>query len=357
MMLETARNEASLEPGTGGPATASQPRRAPWLKTALVVVMLAAAIGGLAWWWREQTLYPSTEDATIGANVLTVAPRVGGRVAEVLVSDHQHVAEGQVLFRLDDDVLRTDLAMAQAGLELAAQQVGALAAEVAAAQAKLGEAEAAAREAELEFARAQALLARGDIARAAFDRAQARRDEAVAARAAAAAALQAAQQQLGAAGANNATLRNASARLAQARIAIEDTVVRSPASGWVANLRLRPGSVVSAGQPVFSLVEDRAWWIDANFKETDLARIRPGQRATIDVDMYPGLRLTGRVESIGPGAGAVFSLLPPQNASGNWVKVTQRFPVRIAIDPPPEGVRLRVGASAIVRVDTTAGAQ
>lgn len=355
-MLETpAQDEAkSAAVGAAGAPGIEESRRGPkLLKPALLALIVAAAIGGLAWWWREQTLYPSTEDATIGANVLTVAPRVGGRVAEVLVVDHQHVAAGQILFRIQDDVLRTELAMAQAGLEQATQQVGALAAQVAAAQAQLDQAEATRREAEIEFARAQALVARGDVARAAFDQARARRDEAVAAREAAAAALRAAQEQAGAAGADNAALRNANARLAQARIAIEDSVVRSPQSGWVANLALRPGAMVAAGQPVFSLVEDTAWWVDANFKETDIARIRPGQSATTTVDMFPGLALAGTVQSIGPGSGAVFSLLPPQNASGNWIKVTQRFPVRIALDKPPEGIQLRVGASAVVRVDTT----
>lgn len=359
MMLErTAQDEVKAEAVDAEDAAgAGAPRRGPkWLRIALLAVMVAAVIGGLAWWWREQTLYPSTEDATIGANVLVVSPRVGGRVAEVLVLDHQHVAAGQILFRIEDDLLRTELAMAQAGLEQATQEVGALAAQVAAAQAQLNQAEAAQREAEIAFARAQALVARGDVARAAFDQARARRDEAGAARDAAAAALRAAQQQAGATGSENATLRNANARLAQARIALDDSIVRSPESGWVANVTVRPGAMVSVGQPVFSLVEDKAWWVDANFKETDIARIRPGQRATITVDMYPGVILTGRVQSIGPGSGAVFSLLPPQNASGNWIKVTQRFPIRIAIDKPPEGVQLRVGASAVVRVDTaTAG--
>jgi membrane fusion protein (multidrug efflux system) len=356
MLETTAQDGAKVEPvDTDGGEGAGSPRGGPrWLKLVLLVMMVAAVIGGLAWWWREQTLYPATEDATIGANVLTVAPRVGGRVAEVLVVDHEHVAAGQILFRIEDDLLRTELAMAQAGLEQATQEVGALAAQVAAAQAQLNQAEATQREAEIEFARAQALVARGDVARAAFDQARARRDEAVAAREAAVAALRAAQQQAGATGADNATLRNANARLAQARITLEDSIVRSPDSGWVANVTLRPGAMVSVGQPVFSLVEDKAWWVDANFKETDIARIRPGQRATITVDMYPGVTLTGRVRSIGPGSGAVFSLLPPQNASGNWIKVTQRFPIRIAIDSPPDGVQLRVGASAVVRVDTTA---
>jgi membrane fusion protein (multidrug efflux system) len=115
---------------------------------------------------------------------------------------------------------------------------------------------------------------------------------------------------------------------------------------------------VQAGTPAFAVIEDGRWWVDANFKETDLARIKPGQKATIRLDMYSGRRLDGVVESISLGSGAVFSVLPPENATGNWVKVTQRFPVRIAITSPPSPEQpLRAGASATVSIDTTTGGQ
>jgi membrane fusion protein (multidrug efflux system) len=269
--------------------------------------------------------------------------------------DHQRVARGEILFRLRDDLLRAELAAAQAALDQTGQQTGAGAAQVSAARAEVVRAEAALDGAEKSYGRTRALFDRGDVARAALDSAQAARDQALATRDAALAQLAAAQRQLGVTGAGNPTVRAAAARLAQAQIALSDATVRSPADGWIANLTLRPGAMVAAGQPLFALVEDGDWWIEANFKETDLDRIRPGQPARITLDMYPGLTLEGRVESIGPGSGAVFSLLPPQNASGNWVKVTQRFPVRIRIGPAPEDPErpLRVGASSTVRIDTT----
>lgn len=136
---------------------------------------------------------------------------------------------------------------------------------------------------------------------------------------------------------------------------MEHATIIAPTRGWVANISLRPGQVVGVGQPLFSLVEDGEWWVDGNFKETDLARIRPGQPVSLTIDMYPGTKVNGSVESIGAGSGAVFSLLPAQNASGNWVKITQRFPVRIRLSDKPKdpALQLRVGASVTVTINTT----
>ena len=326
------------------------------VKLLFLFVVLASAGLSLAWWWHRQELHPSTDDAYVGANVLTVSARVGGRLETVEIKEHARVSKGQVLLRLQDDSLRADLQAAEAAFQQAAQGAGAAAAQVAAAEAQLAQAQAALDQAQTAFERTQALRARGDVAQAAMDQARAARDGAQAARDAAAASLKAAQDQLGAQGAQNAAVRAAMARLEQARIALDDAVLRSPVDGWVANLSLRPGAMISAGQPLFSIVEDGSWWVDANFKETDIARLRPGQPAQVRIDMYPGMMAAGRVESIGAGSGAVFSLLPPQNATGNWVKVTQRFPVRIALDTAAwnADMPLRVGASSTVTVDTTA---
>lgn len=155
-------------------------------------------------------------------------------------------------------------------------------------------------------------------------------------------------------GSDNAGVKAAESAVEQARINLAFAEVRAPAAGWIANLSLRKGQAVSPYVPLFSLVEDKGWWIDANFKETDLARIRPSQKASVQIDMYPGVTLEGSVRSLGAGSGAVFSLLPPQNAAGNWVKVTQRFPVRISLDqlPTDPAIQMRVGASVTVTVDT-----
>jgi membrane fusion protein, multidrug efflux system len=155
----------------------------------------------------------------------------------------------------------------------------------------------------------------------------------------------------GAAGDANATVKVASAALDQARLDLAHTRIYAPANGTLGELDLRPGSMVTAGQPLLALVETDDVWVDANFKETELPRIRPGQPAKVTVDLHPGTTFSGRVESLGPASSAAFSLLPPENATGNWVKVTQRFPVRVhLIDPLPD---LRLGASSEVTIDTT----
>jgi len=155
----------------------------------------------------------------------------------------------------------------------------------------------------------------------------------------------------GALGTDNAAVKSAQSALEEARLDLQHTRITAPADGIVGDFDLRPGSYVGAGTALFALVESRDVWVDANFKETDLPRIRAGQPAAIWVDLLPGKEFKGEVEGLSPASGAAFSLLPAENATGNWVKVTQRFAVRIRVlDPVPE---LRVGASAEVRVDTT----
>jgi membrane fusion protein (multidrug efflux system) len=150
-------------------------------------------------------------------------------------------------------------------------------------------------------------------------------------------------------------LRAAAAQLDKATHDRVKTHVTAPADGLLSNVTLRPGATVQAGAPLFAIIEGNPWWVDANFKETDLARIAVGQKAKIRLDMYPGVTFDGVVESISAGSGSTFSVLPAENATGNWVKVTQRFPVRISItNPPAEAAKpLRVGASASVTIDTT----
>lgn len=323
------------------------------LKLVALVAVLLGAVGGLSVWWQHQKAYPSTDDATLQAAIIGIGPQVGGQVTEVGVTENARVRAGDLLFTLDPAALRASVEGARAALTQAVQATGASASEVTVAQADVASAAAAVEEAERDLSRSAVLAASGDVAPAALEKAQTARDQAVAAKVAADAALAAAIDRAGAGKAP--AVAQARAQLAQAELALSHARVAAPAGGWVANLTLRPGQIVQAGQPLFSLVEDGEWWVDANFKETDLARIRPGQPVTLSVDMYPGVVLTGHVESLGAGAGSVFSLLPAQNATGNWVKVTQRFPVRIALDPLPEGtpVQLRVGASVTATVDTT----
>lgn len=320
----------------------------------LAVVALAAGIG-LYGWWENGKIHPSTDDAYLQANLLTITPQVGGRVTDVAVTENSHVAEGDVLFTLDPASLQAAVDIAQAQFDLATQNAGAAGSNVAAAQAQVAQAAAALNAAQTEFDRTERLFNLGDVAQAALDQATTARDQAAAAVTAANAALTAARDQLGATGAQNAGVRVALGQLTLAQLNLEHAKVTAPASGWIANISMRPGQIVAAGQPLFSLVEDGAWWVDGNFKETNIHRIRPGQPVSISIDMYPGTTLTGTVDSIGAGSGAVFSLLPAENATGNWVKVTQRFPIRIALQsvPTDPAMQLRVGASVVATVDTS----
>lgn len=324
------------------------------VKILLVVVALGSAAGGLGWWWQRQSIHPSTDDAYLQANVLTIAPQIAGRVVAVGPSEGMRVEAGDLLFQLDDAALRAALDGARAQLDLARQSAGAGGANAAAGQAALDAANAAAMDARANLDRQQTLFDRGDVAQAALDDARSQSDQADARVQQAEAALEAARDQAGGAGPRNAGIRAAEAMVRQAEITLAFAEVTAPVSGWIANLSLRPGDVVSPMQPLFSIVEDGDWWIDANFQETDIERIRPGQPVRVAIDMYSGTEIPGTVEAIGAGSGAAFSLLPAQNATGNWVKVTQRFPVRIAVEPPADpAFRLRVGASVTATVDTT----
>lgn len=325
------------------------------LKAIVLVAAIALAGGGLWAWWQHERIHPSTDDAYLKANVLTIAPQVGGRVSEVAVAENAHVSAGDLLFTIDAAELEATVRSAQANLDRARQQTTAAITDLSAASANVDSARAALSEAQDAYGRTEKLFTMGDVPQAARDQAAMTRDQAQAAFDSANAALAASREQAGAPGDDNPAVRAAEAQLTLAQINLNHARVTAPVSGWIANLDVRPGALVSPNAPLFSLVEDGDWWIDANFKETDLERLRPGQPVNIDIDMYPGVTLTGTLQSLGAGAGAVFSLLPPQNASGNWVKVTQRFPVRIAIDTRPDDpdLQLRVGASTTVTVDTS----
>jgi membrane fusion protein (multidrug efflux system) len=165
--------------------------------------------------------------------------------------------------------------------------------------------------------------------------------------------LKAAEANLKAIQARKANTQAAQAAVEEARAALDTGTIKSPVDGIVGKVTIRPGSVVRAGVPLFPIVDGSKWWVDANFKETDLTRIHPGQKATVSIDMYPGKEFSGVVEAVGPASTTAFSLLPSQNASGNWIKLTQRFPVRVSLSLKPDDAQMRVGASASVSVDTT----
>lgn len=318
--------------------------------TSVIVFILIVYI-----YWRYNVLYPSTDDAYIGANIANVGPQVTGDITAVYVEDHQFVKKGQPLFDIDQRSYVAAVAKAQANVQLTQEQNDAAENAVNAATADVAQ-----RQAELVFQTKDAprmltLARKGVISKESGDDAIAKLDVAKAALAAAQNRLKQAQSELGQMGDANAKLQAAKAALDSAKIDLEHTRVVAPVSGILVNFDLRAGTTVFSQRPfkLFTIIENNYWWADANFKETQLERIRVGQPATVDVDIYPHHVFKGIVESISSGSGASFSLLPPENATGNWVKVTQRFPVRVHIINPDPQYPLRFGASCTVTVDTT----
>ncbi|SEP77113.1 membrane fusion protein, multidrug efflux system [Devosia sp. YR412] len=320
-----------------------------YAKGILALVVLVALAIGIYFYWQHQARYPSTDDAYVQANIITIAPEITGRVTAVNVVENQLVAAGDVLFTLDDTVFANAVQQAEQQVQSLQKTGEALAQQVVAATAQVTSATAAKQVADEQAARTQTLLGQGNAS-------QVQGDDDTAAAVQAAAALDSAQSGLAQANAdviaNQDDVVAAQAQLNTAQLALDHATVKAPVAGWIANLTLRPGSVVAAYQPQFALVDAGDWWVDANFAETDLPRIVAGLPVSIEVDMLPGVTLTGKVASLGIGSGSSFSLLPAQNASSNWVKVTQRFAVRVTLDEPVQG--LRVGASANATVDTTA---
>jgi membrane fusion protein (multidrug efflux system) len=325
---------------------------------AALIVLLAATVGGVLLYWRHAALYPSTDNAYTGANIVRVASQVSGPVAQVYVRDDDKVASGDPLFDIDATLYDAALRNARAQFDAAASAAGTAADGLKGAATKLEEKRAALEDAMAKYREAKTAQAPGDAASAALTDALKTWHDAVDAFAAAQADFDTEQDKQLTVTTPTVQLRAASAGLDKATHERTRTHVTAPASGWVSKMSLRPGSIVQAGTPALAVVEDGNWWVDANFKETDLGRVKPGQAATVSLDMYPGTTLAGVVESISAGSGASFSVLPPENATGNWVKVTQRFPVRIKITSEPDPDRpLRLGATATVQIDTTGSAQ
>jgi membrane fusion protein (multidrug efflux system) len=303
----------------------------------------------------------------VGADTTTLAAKISGYVAAVAVDDNQQVRSGDVIATIDDgdyrlavDAARDKAATQTATIDRIAKQVTAQQAAVDQAKAQLASAEAGATRTQLELARQQTLASSQFASRQTLEQAQANRDQAIA-------AVDNAQAAVAAAAANvdvlkgqreeaARTLKELETSLAKAERDLSFAVIRAPFDGVVGNRAVRMGDYVQPGQRLASLVPLDGVYVDANFKETQLARLRPGETATIAVDALPDRRITGTVVSIAPASGSMFSLLPPDNATGNFTKIVQRLPVRLEVPPDVarEGV-LRPGMSVVVSIDTKSG--
>jgi membrane fusion protein (multidrug efflux system) len=279
----------------------------PFIILAVVLSLIAAAFGLYGW---HNSFFATTDDAEIDGNLYTIAAQISGRVAQVRVGDNQHVAAGQLLVQLDNRDQRVALLKAQAGQAQAA-------AELAQDLAQVSEANATVAQAQSDYDRFISVNPRATT-RQQVDAATAAIATAKAKLSAAQAAVQSGQANLAAAG----------AALADARLQLSYTQITAPAAGHVAMKTIQPGNVVAPGTAMMSLVSDEVW-VTANYKETQLAGIRLGAVADISVDAVPGVIFKARVDSIQYGTGAVFSLLPAQNATGNYIKIIQRVPVKL----------------------------
>ena len=321
-----------------------------WLKRVAVLVIILTVVLGAYAYFQVTHYYPSTNDAYVHAHVVDIAPRVTGHVVAIYVHDNQVVRQGQPLLKIDPRAYRFALQKAAADLAQAERQKAGIRAGIAGARAQIQVDEIRYHNARRNARRAEALAARKYLSAQAADNATTAAQELVATITARQAALAqaVAQQSL-----NRARIAAARAAVRTARLDLSETTVYAPMDGVASRVdRIHTGDVVSVNQDLFPLIGNASYWISANYKETDLERIHPGQSATLRIDMYPGHRFAGRVESISGGAGNAFSLLPPENATGNWVKVTQRVPVRIDVLHPERNFPLRIGSSATVTVHT-----
>ncbi|HET9810643.1 MAG TPA: HlyD family secretion protein [Sphingomicrobium sp.] len=315
---------------------------------AMLIVPLLILAGGL-YYWLASADSVATDNAQVKQDIASVSAQVSGAVVEVAVEDGDHVKRGDVLFRIDAEPYRVALEQAEAQLAAARLQTSQLRTEAAGTGADITGAQANLEIKRNALERQRALLKRGFTTRADYE--DALNEVRTAETDLADARARAANARAAIAPGEQPSVAQAQAAVDKAKLDLERTVVRAPMDGEIANSdRLQVGQAVVPGIGVLSLVHGKGAWVQANFKEKDLARMVPGEKATIEVDAYPELKLTGHVESIGAGTGSEFALIPAQNANGNWVKVTQRVPVKIAFDGVPSRPMI-AGLSAYVTVD------
>ncbi|MFQ2224673.1 HlyD family secretion protein [Aeromonas enteropelogenes] len=339
----------------------SQHKKIPLL-AAMVLALLGLLFAG--YWYLHGRYFESTDNAYLQSEVTGISSKLSGYISEMLVTDNQSVKAGQLIARLDDREFQSQVAEAQADLHLIQATIENLAATRVQQLSLIQQAEARVASAEAEQLRARQQVQRIgqlnqrhyssqdslDEVRASLQVTQAQMQEAKA-------ALQAARERLlvldAEAKQNQAKLALSSAQLEQAKLELGYTELRAPADGIIGKRSLREGLYVQSGMQVASLVPLQQVWVEANFKETQLAHMQPGQKVEVILDAYPDQPIEGIIDSLAPATGAKFALLPPENATGNFTKIVQRVPVKIRIpEPGPLAGKLRPGLSTEVIVDT-----
>lgn len=324
----------------------------------LIILIVVASGAGLLWWKYSKT-HISTDDAFIDSHTFTVSSRIPGRILEVYVNDNRQVKKGELLAMLDPSDFEQQVKEAEASLVLAKNETSGEYALVEAAKAGVSQAGAAMEQATLDLKRAQSLYEKDVIPKDQLDRLTTALKVAEARYAEASQKLKREEANLGLAknGGKEARIAQREAKLNQAKLNLSYTRIYAPSDGFVTKKTMDSGNFVQPGQPLMSIVDLENIWITANYKESQLTDVKPGQPVEFEVDTYPGKKFIGKVDSLMAGTGSAFALLPPENASGNFVKVVQRIPVKILIDPSSlsksqtEHV-LRVGMSVVPTILT-----
>lgn len=326
-------------------------------KRAAVIIFLLIVSGLVlgASWWIMSRIDISTDDAFVDGHVYQISAREPGHVSAVYVNDNQFVHKGELLISLDQSDFKTQVQNTAAAVKQAENDIASNYAKLDSANANVALVKSRLELAERDLARGAELFKRGIVAKQDLDTLSTNRDVAQAQLRDALENVRKAKADIGlmVAGGKDATVAQKKAELDQAKLNLSYTEVRAPADGYITRKSVEPGNNLSPGQPLMALVSLGDIWVTANYKESQLTHVRSGEPVEFEVDAYPGRVFRGRVDSIMAGTGAAFSLLPPENATGNYVKVVQRIPVKIIIDPSTDPRhQLRVGMSVVPTIHT-----
>lgn len=347
----TNENTETLDTPPGKKSGNGKRKRAAFI---LLILLITACLLGLRLWVKSKT-HVETDNAFIESHVYTISSRVPGNVLKVMVRDNQFVKKGDLLVELDQTDFQLRVRNATAQLDIAKNETSSTYAQVDAARAALNSDRAKLEQSELDLQRGRALYKKDVIAKEQLDRLETARKVAAAKLAETEGSVRRALALLGltGSGAKDASISRKIAELEENQRNLSYTKIYAPADGFITKKSVEPGNNIQAGQPLLALVALNGAWVTANYKESQLTYVRPGQKVEFRVDTYPGITFTGKVDSIMAGTGSAFSLLPPENATGNYVKVVQRIPVKILIDASSDPKHLlRVGMSVVPTILT-----
>jgi membrane fusion protein (multidrug efflux system) len=326
-----------------------------WVRPVLLVLVPCMAVTAAVGVWLWGGRYVTTENAYVKADIARVAAEVTGRIHSVRIKDHSRVAKGDVLLELDPKPFEIKLAAAKADVDAARTEVRTMIAQWKEAKSELKQAEGQTMYWNAQLERNKALEKRNVVSSSRLEEvensAREASDRVTVMRSKVARML----SQIGDVERpidEHPLVREKIAERDEAALDLQRTIIRAPVDGTAVNVKLQPGEYVEPDKPLFALVVANRPWIEANFKETELTHVRPGMEATVVLDIYPDVQWKAKIGSISPATGAEFALLPPQNASGNWVKVVQRLPVRVYLEQMPGEPPLRAGMTATVSIDT-----